>query len=289
MTNFLDASWGIGALLSWGVADYLARSSSVRIGSLSTSLLVQVIGLVAPLALLAPTLLAGQDVDWLRLAWAAPLTAVFLAIGYSVYYTGLERGSVSVVSAVASAWLLVSVLIATVAFGERVSASQGVLIALILAGIVTLSLPVGGAHRGPSGLAYGVMSMLSLGVAFAMWKPLTEAAGPVGAVLSVRLLSGIAVWAYLRGRGTVVRLPIAASAWWLLAGAALLDVSGYLFYNAGLERAPLTVIAPLGAAHPLGTIALALILLRERPAPQQWLGMAMTVAGVITLSAVVDV
>ena len=40
--------WGLGAMLTWGIADYLARVNAERIGSRSTSLLVQTVGLILP-------------------------------------------------------------------------------------------------------------------------------------------------------------------------------------------------------------------------------------------------
>ena len=86
------------------------------------------------------------------------------------------------------------------------------------------------------------------------------------------------------------RLPLPAGAgWWLLLGAALLDAAGYVAYNVGLDRAPLALIAPLGASHPLVTIALALVLLRELPTRTQAAGIALTLAGVITLSSLAGV
>ncbi len=288
MTGFLDISWGFVALLTWGVADYLARASSLRIGSLSTALLVQGLGVGVPAAYLGLLLAfsgAAGDVDWPRLAYLAPLTAVFLGLGYAVYYTGLERGSVSLVSAVTSAWLLVSILIATLAFNEEITAVQGLFIAVILGGITMLSLRRGPGDGGATGIGYGVASMLLLGTAFAMWKPLTEAAGPLVAVLSVRVLSSLAVWAYLRARAVRVRWPATGPALRLLVGAAVLDAAGYVAYNIGLDRAPLTIIAPLGAAHPLATIALALVFLRERPSRLQSGGIAITVVVVVALSA----
>ena len=60
MTSFFEISWGFGALIAWGIADYLARASSVRIGSLSTALLVQALGVVVPLVYLV-VLLAFFD------------------------------------------------------------------------------------------------------------------------------------------------------------------------------------------------------------------------------------
>ena len=287
MTSTFDASWGLLALASWGVADYLARSNAARIGSNSTSLLVQAIGLVLPLAYLA-AVLPGSDreVDWATLAYAAPLAALFLGTGYAVYYRGLHVGSVSVVSAMASAWLLVSVLIAVLFLGEAIGAGDAALIGVVMGGIGLMSVQRTTRHGTSTGTGYGVASMLTLGAAFALWKPLTDAGGPALAVVLVRTLSSVGLWVFMRLAHSKVVLPAGGHAWRLLLWAATLDALGYVAYNVGLDRAPLTLIAPLGAAHPVATVALAWWLLRERPTRTQALGIGVTVAGIIVLSTV---
>ncbi len=288
MTTTFDISWGFFTLLAWGGADYLARTSSVRTGSLNTAFFVQAIGWVLPALYLGISLtISGtdRDIDWATLARLVPLTAVLLGVGYSIYYRGLEVGSVSVVSAVTSAWLLVSVLLTTFFFDEVITSSQWALILTVTGGIALLSIHRAALHGTGTGFWYGVGAMAFLGGAFALWKPLTEAGGPFLAVVLVRGLSSIVTLALLRLREMPIIWP-AGSTRWLLLGAAALDALGYIIYNMGLDRASLAITAPLAAAHPLGTIALAWWLLRERPGRLQVVGISVTLAGVIALSAI---
>ena len=94
---------------------------------------------------------------------------------------------------------------------------------------------------------------------------------------------------YMRTKGIAMRWPSGRNAVLVLCGAAALDALGFVAYNVGIDRASLVVIAPFGAAHPLGTILLAFLILRERPAKLQWAGMALVVTGVVALSAVAGV
>ena len=288
MPFFLDISWGILTLLVWGVADFLVRIVAVRIGSASTAFFVQAIGLVVPGTAFMVLVLSSSvgDVDWATVAWLAPLTAVLIGFAYAIYYTGLERGSVSVVSSVASAWLLVSVLVAALILNETVSWQQGGLIAVVLAGILTIGLQPGDGRGESSGIGYGLTAMVLLGVALALWKPLTEAAGPFLAVLTARALGSMVTLGFMRLRSIVLTFPSSRFGVLMLLGAASLDAAGFVTYNIGLDRAPVVLIAPLAAAHPLGTIALAMLILRERPGRFQAMGIALTLAGVVALSAV---
>ena len=118
----------------------------MRTGSLNTAFLVQAIGWILPALYLGMSLIVSgvdSDIDWAALARLAPLTAVLLGVGYIVHYRGLEVGSVSVVSAVTSAWLLISVLLAALFLDEAVTSPQWALILGVTGGIVLLSLQRG--------------------------------------------------------------------------------------------------------------------------------------------------
>ena len=73
---------------------------------------------------------------------------------------------------------------------------------------------------------------------------------------------------------------------WVLIAAGLLDAAGFVAYNIGLDRASVVVMAPIAAAHPLATIVLAMVVLRERPKLFQAIGIVVTLIGVIALSFV---
>jgi drug/metabolite transporter (DMT)-like permease len=280
-------AWGLGAMLTWGVADYLARVNAERIGSRSTSLLVQTVGLILPTIYLAATLPGvKQDIDWHTIAYLAPIIALLMAAAYVVYYKGLQCGSVSIVSALASAWLGVAVIVAAVLLKEPISSQEFWLIGLVLTGIAFLSLQPKSISGNHTGFTYGVLSMLTMGAAFALWKPLTEAGSPALSVVIVRLMSSGATFAFMKMSRDQIILPAAKIPWLLMIITATLDAMGYIAYNIGIEVAPFTLIAPICAAHPIATGALAWWLLRERPTRIQWTGIVVTITGVIILSIV---
>ena len=255
---------------------------------MSATLLTQVIGLALPLPfVLAELAGGGLDVDWPALAVWAPMTGGVLGVAYLVYYTGLQRGAVSVVTGAASAWLAVTVLVAVALFGESLSLGQAGLMAVILAGILMLSTGRVTGTGTSSGLAWGLATMLMIGVAMALIDRVTEAAGPMLAVLSVRALSAIPTYLFVRVRGATVKLPAERSGWVLLFAVGLLDAGGYVGYNLGVDVAPVAVVAPVAAAHPVATIALAVVLSRERPRALHWAGAVGTVAATVGLSVLV--
>lgn len=280
--------WGFSGLLAWGIADYLARSASRQIGSVSATLLTQLIGLALPLVFVVVEVATGRlDINMPALALWAPLTGAALGVGYLVYYTGLARGAVTVVSSAASAWLAVTVLIAVALFGETVAAGQLALMAAVLVGILLLSAgPLSGSDVG-SGLPWGLGAMLGIGAAMALFDHATAAAGPMLAVLVVRALSTVPPYAFARVRRQPIRLPQNRNGWFLLLVVGMVDVSGYVGYNLGVASAPVSLVAPIAAAHPVVSIALAVFINRERPRVTQWAGATLTVASTIALSVLV--
>ena len=81
------------------------------------------------------------------------------------------------------------------------------------------------------------------------------------------------------------RLP-GRSQWPIVALAGLLDVGGNLLYAlAAAEEGLVSVISVLASLYPIVTVALATVLLRERPSPWQWVGVGLTFAGIGLISA----
>ncbi|MDE2901273.1 MAG: DMT family transporter [Chloroflexota bacterium] len=279
--------WGAVGLFSWGLGDYLARFIAMRVGSLSTALLIQVIGLAMPLVFVLAALAAaaGPDVDWRAVAVWAPLSAAFLGGGYASFYTGLQRGTVTIVSSASSAWLAVTVIAAVLLFGERVSAGQGALLACVLGGILMLSAHSSTRTGQSTGMAWGLGATVGLGMALAFLDQATEAAGPMLAVLVVRALSTAPIAGLMLARREPLQLPSGRKALLLLAAVGLLDATGFIGFNLGVDAAPVSVVAPVASAHPVVTGGLAVLLLRERPRALQWTGAAVTVAAVAALSA----
>ncbi len=249
---------------------------------------MQLFGVALPLPFVAIEIASGgADINGPGLAVWAPLSAGVLGLAYLAYYTGLQRGPVSVVTTAASAWLAITVAIAVALFGERVALEHLALMAVVLVGIVMLSLRRGSSTGDRAGLRWGLLAMLGLGVALAFFERATAAGGAMLAVLLTRMIAVVPSYLFICSRGGRVWFPQDQVGWRLLLGAALLDAGGYVGYNLGLEVAPVAVVAPIVAAHPVATVALAVAIKRERPRAMQWAGGAAIISAIVALSALV--
>jgi drug/metabolite transporter (DMT)-like permease len=284
MSQVDPALWGLAGMFAWGVGDMLARYAAVRLGSAYVALMVMGLGVAPPLLMelsREPSWSAMVGGDFVVLA---VLSGLLFSLGYVVFYQGLERGLVSIVSPLSASYLVVTTILMAIFFDEVVGPVKWLLIFLILTGIVLTS----GRSRGSaslSGVWYGLTAMIVMGVAFTLWKPMVEDVGPFLAVASVRLMSTLFLGIYLALKRSAM-LPLGRAAVVLIIGAALLDSLGFVAFNLGIEFNPVSVVMPISSAYPAVTVALAWVLLRERITRIQMVGIATVLGGVIAFSAV---
>ena len=131
------------------------------------------------------------------------------------------------------------------------------------------------------GVLWGCLSALCLGSADFMARFGTRALGARSVYLVVLAVGGTALTVVVLASGTpIVRSPpgLALSA---LHGLSVVVMS-VLLYTA-LARGPISMVAPIVAAHPVLVLAFAFAT-GQRPSLAQWLAMAAIVAGVVAVA-----
>jgi drug/metabolite transporter (DMT)-like permease len=269
-------AFALAASLSWGGGDFIGSVKSRTLGVLGFLVPAQLAGLV-----LAAGIVAVQWAPWPgpRVLLAIP-SAIAGTIGLAAFLRGMQSGSISVVAPLAGLSAAVPVVFG-LARGDRIGALTAGGIAAAILGVVLASRESGGGGRFAAGAGWGLLAALGWGLYF---PPLHAAsqADPYWAVLVFRCTSvALTVGALLAVRGRLPgrrELP-------LLVFAGVLDVGGNLLYGLAAERGNVSVTSVLASLYPIVTVALAAIVLRERPARLQWAGIACTFAGIGLISA----
>jgi drug/metabolite transporter (DMT)-like permease len=78
--------------------------------------------------------------------------------------------------------------------------------------------------------------------------------------------------------------PVLARAWWIAIGAGLVDATANTLTLIALRSGDLAIVSALTAMYPAGTILLAALVLRERIAGVQWLGLGLALASGVLLA-----
>ena len=311
-----------GALV-YGAADFLGGLAAKRLRSIVVTAVAAVTGL--GLLALAYPFIGGEwiavDVAWGVLsgitgAIAIVLLYACLAIGPMSILSPLT----AVVSAVAP------ILWALVVEGETLSvigyAGLGVaLVAVVLVGFIPGEKIVRPSARGlllatGAGLAIGAFlividqtsdesGLVPLIVNRSVSTLATSATIGILAIAAVRAgrrastvfaAAGARIGATPTGHADLEHAeesppPVAETspisrAWWLAAGCGALDATANVVMVFALRIGDLSIVSALTAMYPAGTILLAAVVLRERIAAVQWVGLllALTAGGMLALA-----
>lgn len=293
----LTAIVGLAGALIYGAADFLGGLASKRISPIRVTALAAVSGLVGLLLVLAFGF--GQ---WSVAAvfWGA-LSGVSGALAISLLYACLAIGPMSILSPLTAVVSAIVPMTWGLTTGDELApvgyAALGLaLVAVVLVGFV----PEKGALR-PSlrGLLMAVGSGGMIGVFLILIDQTPEDSGIVPLVLNravnaaLMFTAVLVLWLLARRSTGEARSNRAAPqrtdwrAGLLLALACgVVDATANILLLVGIRIGELSVISVLTAMYPAGTILLAAVVLKERIAPVQWVGLvlALGAAGLLALA-----
>jgi len=289
--------FGLGAALGWGISDLLAAVVTRRIGSRATAVVVQVAGLGGFLVLVVLTtpqwgVTAG---DALTLIGSGGLAGT----AYFSLYRGLELGPVALVSPIASAFAGVTVLLAVAVGGESLSAQQTIGIELVLVGVLLASTDLRSlrkARQHSRGITFGLAAMAGFGVAAYVGASFTREYGWLPPIVISRTGSLIVIVGTVLVLGRVrAKTSVGAPGrsmertWTSSRGLALAAVSGIAdilaiaSFARGSQLGFISIVVAASATFTLIPVAGGIVLFHERPAPNQLVGVALVVAGLLLL------
>ena len=131
----------------------------------------------------------------------------------------------------------------------------------------------------------GGLSALLLGSADFAGRFTTRAMGAPNALFGVLSVGCVVLtgWVWVAGPA----LPAGREGWWLLVVSGVFTTVMTLLLYAALARGPISLVAPVVAAHPALVVAF-YVALGARPSALEWAGMAVTVAGVVLVARSTD-
>jgi drug/metabolite transporter (DMT)-like permease len=281
---------GLGAALCWGLADYFAALASRDAGPLRVVLGFHLAAII-PLAVLVVATGALAHLTSSQVLIFVMLGAVGWA-SYLTFYGALAIGPISVLSPIVSGYAAVTVLLAVLIIGERLSTLQAAAIIATIAGVAAASAD-GSAiakakigRRSALGFLLAVCAMALLG-AFVFGVSYYRASlGWLGPIFLARGFAICFLLAHVlatRGSRPIGR-PRRLGA--IIVLLAIVDTGGYVFFNLGVGHAGTAIVAAASAPYALVPVLMGVTLFHERPKPTQWMGVALVIAGVVALGAV---
>ena len=314
------AALALGGALVYGAADFLGGLAAKRLRSIVVTAVAAATGLM--LLAVAYPLIGGEwlaaDIAWGALSGITGAIAIMLlyaclAIGPMTVLSPLT----AVVSAVAPIGWGLAVDGETLSWTGYAGLAVA-LVAVVLVAFVPGEKVVRPSARG---LLYAVGAGLAIGAFLIVIDQTSDESGlvplivnrSVSTVLTAATVGILAIGAVRGGRraasvlvatsthlgatptghadlehaevgsqSAVVGIASRASAWWLAAGCGILDALANALLVLALRYGDLAIVSALTAMYPAGTVLLAAVVLRERIAAVQWVGLALALlAGVM--------
>jgi len=268
------------ALLSsvvWGGADFTGGLVSRRMPAIAVVAWSQTAGLVTIAAVAIATDSYSGPVGWLGWSVLAGLSG---GLGLICFYTALSIGTMGVVSPIAALGAVVPV-VAGLLGGDRPSRLQWAGMLLGLLGAVAASGPelTGGARLRSVWLA--TLAGLGFGVAlYGIQRGARD--NPMMTLVGMRAASvGSFALAAALSR-TLIRVP--ARYVRVVAAVGVGDVTANLAFGVASTIGMASIVAVLGSLYPVVTVVLGRLVLDERLAVIQLLGVGLAMGGIILLA-----
>lgn len=278
---------GVVAAVAWGSADFIARFTGSAVGHVHAlfGMLAASAVVLSALVLFMGVPVAELGSDW----WLLLLAGAGLTLATLLLYQGLVRGPVTVVAPIAGTFPAFNIVLA-LALGVRPAPFEWGAIAAVMIGVFVVARSASHyearGHYTRAHIRTSVMISVAASFMFAVTVASVQEAGAVygdvQAVFLARWVSLACCVLLLTARRELPRIPLR---WWPLLGAqGVLDGSALVAVVVGSQGAGSAVVAVLASTFSAVTVILARVFIREAMSWGQWLGIAMILAGVATLS-----
>lgn len=296
---------GLSAALGWGVADYMARFATRRIGAFRALMFMQLVGVLALTVCIAAT---GHWTKffpafrWNLWAWIV-LTGILSVLGALALYRSFEIGILALVSPIAASYPALTVVLSIVT-GERLTRSHAAGVAIVIFGVVLAALALPPPASAPDsvnfqtqalarsdhrrhmlrGVPWALAAALAFGVNYwILGFRVMPVFGGLGSVWVIRLVSFLVLALLARPLGQSAQIPRGSTAW-LIFFIGLADTAGFVANNLAFKQEEIAIATVLASLYGVVTLFFAAAFLHERLGRRQWAGVALIFIGVALVS-----
>lgn len=313
----IAALCGLSAAVCWGVADFISRQPSRRIGYYITSTYVQLFSFIGlSFLVLIANSHTLEKIPQNQMVFAENLTIGVLMFGALLFlYRGYATGIISITGPIASSYPVVTIILSVIILGVVLANVTAIGISIVVIGIVLAGFRLSDIRRlvradGTKGkeiamtrigarptaltnsdqkertaLVRGVdsaiLACLFLGVIYLVLGSVTKVFGTVLPIFVMRGSAAVVGFALLAPLKQKFVMPDRKVISWLLL-LALLDTSGLLVFDVGVSIAQgsLPIVVTLSGLVGVVTLFLARVFYKEKLERIQGIGVFILLVGV---------
>ena len=230
----------------------------------------------------------SADVRGTRERWLAVVSGLILAVDLALWHESIALVGAGLGTVIANVQVVFVAVAAWWLFGERPTRGRILVIAVVLGGVALTSGLARHDAYGSNPVAGAVIGLLA-GLCYAafllVYREANRTAGPRSGPLmdsTLGMVAGAVVCAIFDRHFTFT--PGRTAHLWLLLLAIGSQVIGWLLIGRALPELPVIETSILLLGQPIFTVLWGVLLFDERLSMLQWLGSAIVLAGVATLS-----
>ncbi|WP_083777128.1 DMT family transporter [Desulfohalobium retbaense] len=276
---------GLGGMFGWGIYDFFAGVYSKTIGPYKTFFWSQLAGL--SFILLVFFLLGNPFPATLGALALLPIAAIFYSLGYIFFMKGFEIGNISIVAAIMNLWAVFTMLTAFLFMGQRLTPLQSLGVTMIICGAIFASLNWHGIDTGKrfqlsAGVKETILGAFFFGTFWNISEIISEQLGwlPTTLFVKIGIILFLLLLSYRSGQKLgLLTVDTRTKSMILLIG--FIEAGAVALVNYGLTVGDAILITPIASALSVVTIALAVVLLKEKVSTLQGVGILTAVSGII--------
>ena len=275
----------LAAFFGWGSGDIFSTVATRRIGSLPTSFLTYLVGLLV-FAFYIPFAFTSLPLWVIFVSIVLGSLLVFCSWSFN---EALRIGNASIVGTISGSFVALVIPLSVIFLKEHINLIQLFFITFILAGIILASLDPktlrGTTLKLDKSIILSLLTMIGWGIYFTFIKiPIREVGwfwpGYIASIVGTLILA-ILIVIHLSGR---LRTEEWKSGIRPAFSAAILTTGATFSFNAALQIGSATVVAPIAGSYPIFFVFLASIFFKDRISASQKVGMIFGLMGIVGLS-----
>ena len=278
--------WFLLALIAaifFGTGQVIVRKGQINLPPIGDNILAAliVVTIIAPLMIIR-----GLQVDLLLETLPFAILVAFL---YITYYYVISKGQLSITATLLAAFPVVTVILSYFILGERPSFPQYLAIFMVLFGVIVLAkstsgIEISGRKKILSSIFWGGFGAFTQGLADFTTKigVLQSSANNFTFLMALSYVPAVLIVSVFDRQGRTIFANRFPGLLISIIGVALIEL-GLVPYNMAFEAGPASLVSTVGASQILVMVILAKVLLHDRLRLLQYLGIFLTVLGIVTL------
>ena len=279
----------LASATAYGVADLAGGLAGRRMPVIIVALVANII---AALLLSLIAISAGSFSLTGPQSAEAVIAGLAMSIAGFLLYKALAIGPMSVAAPITAVTAIVIPVLYGVLKGDAISVLQfGAIAIAVVAIILSSDDGVRGDATASANRLNVVLIAIAAGVAIAVFyiyfERLSDVDGlwPLAVARYASLSSLAAMVGVLILSGRLSLRPYGRNNIGLSGAAGAADAAAIFFYYEAVRQGPIALVVTLSSLYPVVTVALAVILLKEKPTLRQWAGAGAALVAILTLAS----